>query len=287
MQPFPNKSPLSFMLHFILLVGGTAFGQTNWGSVGTVTFALTLHETAPANTIKDDEGKVVPTAQGGGANLTNSYTVRTFDRQGNETKKVETEETISKIRVSKYGNAELIAKLVLDGVLPQRGKTPFIAGWSVLHVYTTNEGSRFFARHVDKTIVDISTNAGFGFEAATAVAQNYKKATTTTTAPITLQQTVTVSLVDEKSFMGRGYGGINGTGLTLSWAGTYIETGAKVVTRTEVIDGTSHRAEVPLSGAVKMEKVSGVNGDFSAVVQGTVSATAGVLTDLSKLLPTP
>lgn len=60
-----------------------------------------------------------------------------------------------------------------------------------------------------------------------------------------------------------------------------------MVTRTEVIDGTSYRAEVPLSGAVKMEKVSGVNGDFSAVVQGTVSATAGVLTDLSKLLPTP
>jgi hypothetical protein len=287
MTPFPERSPLTFILHFILILNGSALAQTNWGSFSAVTFALTLHETGPANKIKDDEGKVVPAGQGGGPNLMNSYTARTFDRQGNETKKVETEETISKILVSKFGNAELIAKLVLDGVLPQRGKTPFIAGWSVLHVYTTNEGSRFFARHVDKTIVDISTNAGFGFEAVTAVAQNYKKATTTTTAPITLQQTVTVSLVDKKSFMGRGYGGINGTGLTLSWAGTYTETGAKVVTRSEVIDGTNYRAEVPLSGALKIEKVSGVNSDFSAVVQGTVSTTAGVLTDLSKLLPTP
>jgi hypothetical protein len=61
-----------------LTLSGSAFSQAAWGSVGGLTVALTLSYDAPALVKKDDTGKVLTLALGGGPTFDNTYSVDTM-----------------------------------------------------------------------------------------------------------------------------------------------------------------------------------------------------------------
>lgn len=104
----------------------------DWGSVSSLSVALTYSYTVPGNVAKDATGKpTVPATP----SVEEEYAVITRNAAGVETKRVETEEFITKAsQTFKYGNAEIIKELVDDEVLPKKGKAPFVAGWSLVVV---------------------------------------------------------------------------------------------------------------------------------------------------------
>ncbi len=142
-----------------LAIAAPAFCQTNWGSTGAVTVALTLTYESQALLLKDEAGKVLTAADGGGPTFENTYTVETLGGPVDEMvpiKTVTTNEYGSKLAVWKWGNADIIRMLVEEGILPEIGKSPFLAGWSIVMTFD-GEGipTGIVARHTSKTTVPI------------------------------------------------------------------------------------------------------------------------------------
>jgi hypothetical protein len=252
-----------------------------------MTIALTVSSTAPGNVLKDEVGKILTVANGGGPGYENAYSVVTMNAAGVETKRVDTMEYISKVITTKYGNVELLKELVAIELLPKKGASPFIAGWSLVVVSDESEQESLFARHTDKTMVPLE-GFGVGFDSGLGEAStsNIKEVITTTTNPSTSDSTTTRTLTD--TFASKGEG--NGQLIDLLFTGLYTETGSKVVIKSELIAGEKILTDVWVVGALKLDKIIGStppesDSENGGVVEGTMSTTASVLTDLNLYMP--
>ncbi|MEQ1748032.1 MAG: hypothetical protein ABL974_01310 [Prosthecobacter sp.] len=260
-----------------------------WGAVSTMTIALTVSYTAPGTVLKDETGKILTVANGGGPAFENQYSVITNNAAGDEIRRVETAEAVSKVVTYRYGNVDLLKELVLGEILPQKGASPFIAGWTFVVVTDGSRTKMLYARHTDKTMIPLD-GTGFGIdEGAIAVAftENFKDVVTTVTNPVTGLQTITRSLTDTSSAKAVGSGAINGPA-PLTFTGLYTDTGSKTVIKVETIAGEKISTDVFLPGAQKLDKIIGAAapGEGSAgVVEGTMSTTASVLTDMNLYMP--
>lgn len=132
------------------------------GSVSNAVFSLTFTYTAPGTVLKDSETGKPLKGEEAGPTYSNEWHI------SNEAKGTEenTYEYVSKTLTQKFGNKELLLALIEAGVLPEYGKEPFIAGWSIVLVngsftdeggYTHDGDSKFYAVHkTENDIVDLS-----------------------------------------------------------------------------------------------------------------------------------
>lgn len=295
-QPNPNMKMK--LTAFLALFGvcGTSYSQT-WGTTGNITVALSISYELPSLEQKEvnefgklitvldpDTNKPIPTDS-------NSYTIDTFKGE-DLVKSVATEERGTKIGVSKFANADILLFLVDDvdgpGLLPKKGKAPFIAGWSLIAVADGTEGNQaVFARHTDKTIVEVPDFILGGGESdfnITAIAE--KRVTTGTFNPATGDEKTTETYSYSETFKGKGsatlpsfFGPINVTGLV---TGAY-----KVVFKTDGTGEDKITTEVLVPGATKLANVIGVLGaEFPELVEGSISIAAGVVVDTDVLFAT-
>ncbi|MEQ1748033.1 MAG: hypothetical protein ABL974_01320 [Prosthecobacter sp.] len=276
-----------------LALSGSAFSASPpplpgvWGTVSTMTIALTLSLTIPGTVLKDDAGRVLTPVNGGGPAFQNSYAVITNNAAGIEIRKVETMEAASKVITFKYGNVELLKELVAGEILPQKGVAPFIAGWTLVLVTDASETKTLYARHTDKTMVPLD-GVGFGLINEGALAEaftgNYKNVVTTVTNPTTSLQTVTRVLTDSFTTKGAGIGRVG----SFTFSGFYTEIGGKSVIKLETILGEKISTDVYVTGALKLDKVIGASESTegpTGVVEGSMSTTASVLTDMNAYMP--
>lgn len=264
-----------------------------------MTIALTQSYTAPGTVLKDETGKILTVANGGGPAFENTFSVVTMNGAGIETKRVETHEYLTKVVTTKYGNVEILKELVLNDILPQKGASPFIAGWSIVVVSDETGMESVHARHTDKTMVPLEGiffggggDPAMGLMGGEAGTSNYKEVITTTTNPTTGDAITTRTLSDTYTAKADGYGTITtGPESMLSFSGLYTETGSKVVIKSELIAGEKILTDVWVVGALKLDKISGTGAipmegmAPPPLIEGTMSTTASVLTDLNLYMP--
>lgn len=274
---------------------GTAFSQSMWGTTSSVTVALTFTYELPAlqqKEIDPDTGKLVISKDEDGKPIPafeNNYTLETYNKDGEVTKSVTTDEYGSKMAVSKFGNADILAYLVDSGVLEPKGsKFPFITGYSLI-VVDDGMMSMVYAKHTDKTIplepVD-EFILGDGEEGGAFVATASRKSVETATFnPSTGAETFSSTFSYSETYKEAGFvsvpsfmGPIECSGL---WTGTY-----KAVAKTETIEGEKFITQVLVPGAAKFDKIVGVlEGDLGAeILEGTISVGAGAIVDVGTLL---
>lgn len=100
--------------------------QSNWGTSAGVAIALTSSWSGPGTVAKDDGGKPIDEdSEEGGPAYSNDYTVETVNRDGQTTKSVQTSEYYSKAKSYRWGNADIILALIDQGVIPEKGRSPF------------------------------------------------------------------------------------------------------------------------------------------------------------------
>jgi hypothetical protein len=286
-------NPRTLALIISVALSGSAFAAVPpavagvWGTVSTMTIALSLSFTIPGTVLKDETGKVLTAANGGGPAFQNNYAVITNNAANIEIKRVETAEAVTKVITFKYGNVELLKELAAADILPHKGTAPFIAGWSIVVVTDASEEKTVYARHTDMTMV-LLNGIGFGLVnegvLAEAFTGNFKDVVTTVTNPTTSLQTITRTLIDTFSTKGAGSGAVG----DLSFSGLYTEIGGKSVIKLETISGEKISTDVYLTGALKLDKIAGAGTSSegpTGVVEGSMSTTAAVLTDLNLYLP--
>jgi hypothetical protein len=274
-----------------LTLCSSAFSQAMWGSTGALTVALTFSYEQEALQLKEvnEMGKLItvidPETKKPIPTFENFYTIAT--PVDNPTKTVDTMEYGSKIGTAKWGNADIIRYLVEFELIPTKGSAPHIAGWSLIVVYDGMEGfPMVYARHTDKTIVevpDIMLGGGEGFDVAAIMD---KTVTTTTINPTTGDETMTTVRTYSDTFKGMGSASVP------TWVGTIMCNGLltgsyKYVTKTETFDGERFTTDVLVPGAMKLDKIVGVleGPEGQELVEGSMSVAAGVVTDLNTLFP--
>jgi hypothetical protein len=130
------------------------------GSVAKLTLALKRSYSSPGVGKRDEKGKLIKKGPKVFLNIWEEdfpqYSIKDINV-----------EWISAIKTEKYSNRELLADLIELEVLPKIGKAPFLAGWSLQRAAASIAGEsagdapslsqfRFFAKHKDGTLVDIS-----------------------------------------------------------------------------------------------------------------------------------
>jgi|GEM_PF-6878516 hypothetical protein len=268
----------------VLALAGPAFSQANWGSTGAVTVALTLSYTDEALMLKDETGKVLTAANGGGPTFENTFMVETLAGPVDEkvpVKTVSTTEYGSKISVAKWGNVEIIKQLVQEEILPQKGKAPFIAGWSIIAIYGPDGiPLSYVARHTDKTTIDIPLIITPGTPMASAKAE---KTVMTDNTPLVGEPTSTIVHTFSESYRGPGTASVPFLGGPLDVNG--LLTGStKIVLKTEGTGIDKIVTEVFVPGAIKLDKVLGTT-ELEDVVEGSISVAPGAVVNLDLFTP--
>ncbi len=261
----------------------------SWGSTGAVTVALTLTYNSEALQLKDEFGKVLPNTEegGGGSTFQNIYTVKTLGGPVDAKvpiKSVTTNEYGSKLGVWRWGNAQIIQSLVAEGKLPEIGKPPFLAGWSIIMVFNQYAGATsVVARHVTKLTIPIGFEITSGPESFFVATINSKEIVTKNT-PLTGSPSTTETRTYTESFKGRASAIIPSYAvepfvLSGLWSGGY-----KVTPKTSVdfMTGQIFNTFVYSPTAQKLDKVLGVGGadPFQDLIEGSISVAAGVIVDL-------
>jgi hypothetical protein len=279
-----------------LALGGSAFSiePGRWGTVSTLTVALTATSETPGTVLKDESGRIVLISDGGGPVSENTYSVSTLDRDGNETKRIDTHEIATKTMTYKFGNAEILRQLIIEGSLPAIGSSqPTIMGWSIVIVSDETKVKTLYARHTSKVMVELSGIDLDTFNGVSPEAQartiNYKEVITTATNPLTGESTTSRLLTDTLTSKAFGKGSFTVGSDTFSVAGLYTETASKTVIKLETIAGEKVYTDIWVAGALKLDKITGArlsdsfpNGE---VIEGTLSTTASVVTDLNLYFP--
>jgi hypothetical protein len=281
-----------------LALAGSAGAQT-WGSTNNLNITLTISHTMEGTVVKDETGRPIRGEEGGPA-YTNSWTIERLDRDGNPVSSVETNEYASKIGVFRYGNAQFLKELVDAQVLPQKGRAPFIAGWSLVAVWPNEEDEdpspAYYARHRDGTMVALEGislgTEGNTCEAAREVEVN--RESTNSNGDTVSSRSYSYS----SSFKGRGKGAVPGPDGAIEFTGFLagsFKNVTKVVRTKEDGEWNVESTDVLVPGAFKFDKIA---GDYSlksgegddevetaAVVEGVVTMTAGRLVDLDTFFP--
>jgi hypothetical protein len=278
---------------------GSAYSAT-WGTMGNVTVALSISYKEAALQLKEvnEFGKLVtvidPETKKPVSTDTNNYTIDTFKGEA-IVKSVTTDEKGVKISVSKFGNAELLKFLVDDefgaGLLPKKGKAPFIAGWTLIAISEKEVDSDVIesamrCRHTDNTIVEVPDFVFGGqndFEVA-AIAE--KRITTSTINPATGDENTTETYSYADTFKGIGSASVPSFDGPLSCTG--LLTGShKVVFKSEGTGAGQMTTEVLVPGAIKLDKIMGVlNGPGGQkLVEGSISIAPGIVIDTSTFFP--
>lgn len=272
-----------------------AADPATWGTVRALTVALTISSTAPGTSAKDENGKIIKPADGGGPAYENSYSVATMNANGDVTKQVDTSEYVSKVVTSKFGNVEILKQLLVDGLLIlNNGNTATsIAGWSIVMVGDM-EGTTtsIYARHAaSKSMVSLD-DIVFGPDPelmSSATTENWKEVITTNTNPNTGDSTTSRVVTSSFTTKGQGLGTVSMLGQPVALTGLYTETGSKVVIKTETIDGEKIYTDVWVPGAAKLDKAIGSSPPpdegNAGVIEGSLSAPAATVTDMNIYMP--
>lgn len=270
-----------------------AFAQS-WGSTGAVTVALTMTYQSEALRLKDEFGNVLPDTEegGGGSTFENTYTVETLGGPVDERvpiKSVTTTEYGSKLGVWRWGNAQIIQSLVGDGTLPEIGKSPFIAGWSIIMVFDKlGNATGVIARHTNKTTVPI--NFAITPNAFEVAAISSKEVVTNNT-PLTGIPSTTETRTYSKSYKCQATASVPSyTEEPFNLSGL-LSGGFKVTPKKGVDDETGEPITtfVYSPNATRLDRLLGVGGfaPFQDLIEGSISMAAGAIVDLDDFFPTP
>ncbi len=293
------------------------------GSVANVIFNLTLSYSKEGTVMKDETtGKPITGKDEfgdplGGPAFYNMWTIT-------KTKEIVSEDTpdeyvttivsedtyeeyVSKIGTRKYGNKEFLMDLVENGVLPEIGNAPFIAGWTLVQVTGTfDEGDEFYtgpdviyAVHAGEDITvllsgvvierDYDVRSGYAenwnYKYVNKV--NYPKETDTTTITETGSwKSVRRYIIDFEGLLEWG----DYTESTAQFQGIYTNTEKLAKVRTG--DPENPEAGVYQCGPSKLDKISGSGPYYGEeafdreVIEGTLSTAAGKLSpDISEQFP--
>ncbi len=267
-----------------------------WGSTGALTVALTYSYTNEALVAKDETGKVLSVANGGGPTFENSYSVETTVKVEGEpvpVKTVATDEYGSKISTGKWGNADIIKVLVSSDFLPKKGNSPFTAGWALVVVYDSTGLPMFYARHTDKTAVPIDELMSFlTDEGGTEARAKSEKTVTTDNTPLnpnveptttvihTLTETYKTTAMATVPFISEMPGE---PPIPLDVQGL-LTGGGKIVVKTFGTGEEKIVEEVYVPGAVKLDKIVGTS-ELGDIIEGTVSVGAAAVVDLNLFMP--
>jgi hypothetical protein len=262
-----------------LLLASSTFAQTNWGSTGAITVALTLSYQEEALQMKDETGKVMPIQDGGGPTYQNTFskvTTTLVDGEPFPVKMVNTDEFGSKISTWKYGNKEIIEMLVESGLLPQIGRAPHIAGWSLIMTYDQN-GDRVgaVARHTSKVTVPIE----IGFSVDFAINATSSKTIVTDNTPPTGEMTSTETRSHASTFKGQATMGLpsyDGSPFNLTGL---VTGGSKVTPKTEGSGMDRITTFVYSPTPTKIDKILGMSG-MEELIEGSISIASGVIVDI-------
>jgi len=278
-----NLNKLIAVFTTTLAIAGPAICQTNWGSTGAVTVALTLTYESEALQLKDEAGKVLSLADGGGPTFENLYTVETLGGPVDARvpiKSVTTEEYGSKLAVWKWGNADIIRMLVEGGILPEIGKSPFLAGWSIVMTFD-GEGipTGIVARHTSKTTVPIDfTISESGLYVGAIFDAISSKTIRTTNTPLTGGSSITETRTLTNSYKAPGSASVPFLPDSLQVTGL-LTGGLKVTPKTEGTGIDKITTFVYSNNASKLDKVLGVSS-LDDLVEGSISVAAGVIVDM-------
>ncbi len=276
-----------------LAFAAPAFAQS-WGSTGAVTVALTMTYQYEALKLKDEFGNVLPDTEegGGGSTFQNTYTVETLGGPVDERvpiKSVTTTEYGSKLGVWRWGNAQIIQSLVGDGTLPEIGKSPFIAGWSIIMVFDKlGNATGVIARHTNKTMVPI--NFAITPNAFEVAAISSKEVVTNNT-PLTGIPSTTETRTYSKSYKRQATASVPSyTEEPFNLSGL-LSGGFKVTPKKGVDDETGETITtfVYSPNATRLDRLLGVGGfaPFQDLIEGSISMAAGAIVDLDDFFPTP
>jgi hypothetical protein len=274
--------------------------QSNWGTSANVFVNLSVSWTDPALAAKDDTGKVL-TGEDADTVFENSYSVDTTNSDGDTTKTVQTTEYGSKATVWKWSNKEILLALVgtVDepGILPQKGRAPFIAGWSIVRVTDSDNAVTYYARHSDGTAVqldDIGLDLTLNEDSSVLFTAETTRTKDVTSTVYDLtgngEDRETRSYSHSSTFKGPGTGNAL---LSVDLPG--VLTGSlKTVLITEPgdpdlgTDPTDTYLDVP--GATKLDKIVSYDEDAElptlGLVEGTISAPPATVRDLDAYLVT-
>lgn len=272
------KTSIGTAITAVLAFAAPALAQSNWGSTGAVTVALTLTYETEALQLKNETGRVLSAIEGGGPTFQNTYTVETLGGPVDDRvpiKSVTTNEYGSKIGVWRWGNAEIIKMLVEDGTLPQIGRTPYLAGWSILVIFD-GEGAPtgVVARHTNKTTVPIDVDLQGGLE----VGATSSKTIVTNNTPLTGEPSTTETRTLTNSYKGPGSATVPFLDSPLEITGLWT-SGLKVTPKTEGTGIDKITTFVYSYNASKLDKVLGVSS-MEDLVEGSISVAAGVIVDM-------
>lgn len=266
------------LITFSLIFVSPMFAQTNWGSTGAITVALTLSYQEEALQMKDETGKVIPILDGGGPTYQNTFskvTTTLVDGEPFPVKMVNTDEFGSKISTWKFGNKEIIEMLVESELLPQIGRAPYIAGWSLIMTYDQN-GERLgaVARHTSKVTVPVEINFSVDF----SISATNSKTILTDNTPPNGEPTSTETRTHTSTFKGQG------TMNLPSWDGGValmglVTGGSKVTPKTEGSGIDRFTTFVYSPTATKIDKILGASS-MQELIEGSVSIAAGVIVDM-------
>ncbi len=264
---------LLLSLFFMFTFAGSLSAQTNWGSIGLTTVSLTLTFEQQTLPLKDEFGKILT---GNDADLTfaNTYTVTTLSN-GNPIKSVSTNEVGGKWVAYKWGNAEIIRLLVESGSLEQKGRFPYVAGWSIYMIYDVEgRATGTVARHTDKTTIPINLalvwNAGVrAISAKTVVTDN---------TPLVGAQSRTETRSFNSALKGPGTATVPYfDGNTLSLFGQY-SGGGRVTPKIQGTGVNRVTTFVYTNNAQRLSTIVGGSEGFA--IEGSISVAAGVIVDL-------
>lgn len=154
----------------------TAYAQSEfeptWGASGKVTATLTETWNVPTLFKKDDTGEIeYELNEETGKNektltTSNTYSRDVLNKAGDTVQSISTTEFGTKNTTRRYGNREILTELMLTGTLGE--EVTSIKGWSIVGYYSeimfdssaaessTRLTPKFYARHTDKTMIDIS-----------------------------------------------------------------------------------------------------------------------------------
>lgn len=275
------KTSIGTAITAVLAFAAPALAQSNWGSTGAVTVALTLTYETEALQLKDENGRVLPATEagGGGPTFQNTFTVETLGGPVDERvpiKSVTTDEYGSKLGVWRWGNADIIKLLVEDGTLPQIGRSPFLAGWSIIMTFDGDGNpTGVVARHTNKTTVPIElTIQPDEFD----VGATSSKTIVTNNTPLTGDPSTTETRTLTKSYKGPGSASVPFLDGALEISGL-LTGGLKVTAKTEGTGIDKITTFVYSNNASKLDKVLGVSS-MEDLVEGSISVAAGVIVDL-------
>lgn len=272
------------------------------GSVSTITVALTATYSAPALAAKDENGKIIPVADGGGPVYENSWSINKVNANDDPVSDEEVSEQGTKVITAKYSNKEILLDMLANEFLPGIGGKPAtIAGWSIMQVNENAEPGaislgNIIARHTSGETVEVPMSWSAGEESTFAVTVSAKSSSKTTyPSNPELEPKMTSSETYNSTFKTTGSFELI-AGADLSGQGL-LTGGSKLTFVLYKEDGETFREPlyVPLAaklsgilGSALISVEIGEETEASAVIEGSISAAAGkVYADLEAYLSPP